>query len=56
MIPLKEICFDTNVRKIKHAEYCENSESYIIEYQKYCDFFDRPIGAGNANWYFLWLT
>jgi hypothetical protein len=33
--PLKEICFDTNIRKIKHAEYCEKSDSYLIEYQKY---------------------
>lgn len=33
--PLKEICFDTNIRKIKHAEYNEKSDSYIIEYQKY---------------------
>ena len=56
IVPLKEVWFNTNIRKIKHAEYWENSDSYIIEYQKFCDFFQRPIGAGNANYYFLWLT
>lgn len=55
MVPLQEICFNTNIRKIKHAEYCEKCDQYVIEYQKYCNFLDRPIGAGNANLYFLWL-
>lgn len=35
MVPLTEVCFETNIRKIKHGEYCQQSESYIIEYQKY---------------------
>ena len=35
LVPLKEICFDTNIRKIKHAEYCERCDQYVIEYQKY---------------------
>mmetsp|Transcript_21124 Transcript_21124/g.18733 ORF Transcript_21124/g.18733 Transcript_21124/m.18733 type:complete len:111 (+) Transcript_21124:568-900(+) len=35
MVPLTEVCFDTNIRKIKHGEYCAHSDSYVIEYQKY---------------------
>jgi ankyrin repeat protein len=53
--PLKEIWFNTNVRKIKHAEYCEQSDSYVLEYHKFCNFLQSPIGAGNSNIYFLWL-
>jgi len=53
---LKEIWFDTNVRKIKHAEYWEDSDQYVVEYQKYCNFLQQSIGAGNAHLYFLWLT
>ncbi|CAI2359157.1 unnamed protein product [Moneuplotes crassus] len=56
IVPLSEVCFDTNIRKIKHGEYCPESDSYVIEYQKFCDFIRQPIGQGNANFYFLWLT
>ena len=35
MVPLTEVCFETNIRKIKHGEYCQQSESYVIEYQKF---------------------
>lgn len=56
IVPLKEVWFNTNIRKIKHAEYCEDSDSYVIEYQKFWDFFQKPIGAGNASFYLIWLT
>ena len=56
MIPEREMCFDTLIKKEKHIEYSPSVNKCVYDWHLHSKFMNRSVGSGNARSYFLWIT